>query len=121
MAQLRLPQFRLRWTWGKLLYYAIFHGIHIALFIIGWSTQATNTSLAPLNTLTFSVWISRGAALALTLDTTLLLLPMCRHLMTWARPKMRWLPLDETLHFHRDVAMSLCFWTAAHVGGHYVK
>jgi len=119
---LHLPQMlRLRWTWSKVLYYLIFHSIHLALFIIGWSTQATNPTLAPLNTLTFSVWISRGAALALTLDTTLLLLPMCRHLMTWARPKVRWLPLDETLHFHRDVAMSLVFWTGAHVGGHYVK
>lgn len=74
-----------------------------------------------MNRLNFSVWISRGAALVLTVDATLILLPTCRNLMSWLRPKMRWLPLDETQYFHRQVAYSLLFWTSVHVFAHYVN
>jgi len=74
-----------------------------------------------LNDLNFSVWISRGAGLVLSVDCALIVLPMCRTLMTWLRPKMRWLPLDETQYFHRQVAYSVLFWTVVHVVAHYVK
>lgn len=41
--------------------------------------------------------------------------------MSYLRPKMRWLPLDETHYFHRQVAYSMLFWTAVHVAAHYVN
>lgn len=69
----------------------------------------------------FSVWISRGAALCLTIDGAVILLPMCRNLMTFIRPRLRFLPLDEAQYFHRHVAYSMLFWTCLHVGSHYVK
>lgn len=77
--------------------------------------------LAGLNKLTFSVWISRGAGLALTVDGTVIVLPMCKNLLRWIRPKIRLLPLDESQWFHRQVAYSLLFWTCVHVCAHYVK
>ena len=80
-----------------------------------------NARLAALNALTFSVWISRGAALCLTIDGAIILLPMCRVLMTFVRPRLRFLPLDESQYFHRHVAYSMLFWTCLHVGSHYVK
>lgn len=84
-------------------------------------SQAANARLAALNDLNFSVWLSRGAGLVLSVDTSLILIPMLRNLMTWLRPKLRWLPLDETQYFHRQTAYSLLFWTCVHVSAHYVN
>lgn len=93
---------------------------HAGLTPTRWS-QASNPRLAPLNALTFSVWTSRGAGLVLTVDTTIIILPMCRNIMSFMRPKMRWLPLDETQYFHRQCAYSLLFWTVVHVVAHYIN
>ncbi|KAF7188586.1 Cytochrome b-245 heavy chain [Pseudocercospora fuligena] len=105
----------------KLLFYSIFHGLHILIFIIGWWKQATDQRLAPLNTLQFSVWFSRGAGLCLSVDVMLILFPMCRNILREIRPKIRWLPLDESQWFHRQVAYSLLIWTIVHTGSHYVN
>lgn len=105
----------------KLAFYSIFHGLHVLLFIIGWWKQASDERLAPLNGLRFSVWFSRGAGLVLSVDVMLILLPMCRNLLRFVRPKIRWLPLDESQWFHRQVAYALLFWTIVHVSAHYVK
>src|SRR5690349_7198600 len=73
--------------------------------------QADDPRLAPLNQLTFSVWLSRGAGLVLSVDVLLILLPMCRNLMRIIRPRFRWLPLDETQWFHRQVAYAMLLFT----------
>ncbi|MCJ1260039.1 hypothetical protein MMC24_007879 [Lignoscripta atroalba] len=108
-------------TGRKLVFKVIFHGLHISLFVLGWYLQATNVALAGLNTLTFSVWLSRGAGLVLSVDGTLILLPMCRTILRWVRPKIRFLPLDESQWFHRQVAYSMLFYTCVHVCAHYVN
>ncbi|KAK3670123.1 hypothetical protein LTR78_009970 [Recurvomyces mirabilis] len=105
----------------KLTFYTLFHGLHIGLFILGWYLQASNLKLAPLNTLHFSVWFSRGAGLCLSVDVMLIVLPMCRNLLRVIRPKIRWLPLDESQFFHRQVAYSILIWTTVHVSAHYVN
>ncbi|KAI9732890.1 MAG: hypothetical protein M1834_003830 [Cirrosporium novae-zelandiae] len=83
--------------------------------------QENDSRLAALNGLKFLVWISRGAGLVLSVDTTLILLPMCRNILRYIRPKLKFLPLDESQWFHRQVAYSLLFWTIVHVCGHYVN
>lgn len=83
--------------------------------------QVSDQRLAGLNTLTFSVWISRGAGLALSVDGAIIVLPMCKNVLRWIRPKVRILPLDQSQWFHRQVAYSLLFWTILHVSAHYVK
>ncbi|OJD38042.1 nadph oxidase [Diplodia corticola] len=105
----------------KLVFYFFFYGLHIFMFAYGWYKQATDERLAALNLLKWSVWISRGAGLVLSLDTMLIVLPMCRTLLRLVRPKIRWLPLDESIWFHRQVAYSMLFWTIVHTCGHYVN
>ena len=83
--------------------------------------QASDEKLAGLNTLKFSVWISRGAGLVLSVDGTLILLPMCRNMLRVVRPKIKWLPLDESQWFHRQVAYGLLVFTICHASAHYVK
>ncbi|PGH07570.1 hypothetical protein AJ79_06240 [Helicocarpus griseus UAMH5409] len=105
---------------SKIFFYFLFHGMQIAVFGVGWWKQQTDERLAPLNMLQYSVWISRGAGLVLSVDGALILLPMCRTLLRWVRPKFRWLPLDESQWFHRQVAYSLLFYSIVHTTAHYV-
>ncbi|KAF7122040.1 hypothetical protein CNMCM5793_009595 [Aspergillus hiratsukae] len=110
-----------QFTGSKILFYFLFWGVHIGLFATGWYLQASNPRLAALNALRWSVWFSRAAGLVLTVDTTLILLPMCRNLITVIRPRIRWLPLDESIWFHRQVAYSMLIFTIIHVASHYVN
>lgn len=74
-----------------------------------------------MNTLTFSVWMSRGAGLVLTFDATLILVTVCRTIMRVLRPKIRFIPLDENLWFHRQLAYAMLVFTIVHTSAHYVK
>jgi NADPH oxidase 1 len=105
----------------KLAFYVIWWGLHLGVFAFGWWKQLSDPKLAALNTLTFSVWISRGAGLVLSFDTLLIVLPMCRTVMRVIRPKFKWLPLDETQWFHRQTAYAMLFFTILHVLAHYVN
>jgi NADPH oxidase len=106
----------------KLAYNIIWHGIHFALFAYGWYSQQTNTRLAGLNTLGFSVWTSRGAGLVLAFDGGMILIPMLRNIIRVLRPKLTWLfPADENIWFHRQVAYQLAFWAMVHTTAHYVN
>lgn len=83
--------------------------------------QYADPRLAGLNTLTFSVWISRGAGLVLSVDGMVILLPVCRTIMRWIRPKVRFIPFDENIWFHRQVAYAMLLFSIIHTAGHYVK
>ncbi|PNS17362.1 Superoxide-proteinrating NADPH oxidase heavy chain subunit A [Sphaceloma murrayae] len=115
------PFWRAQLTRRKLTFDLLFHGFHVGIFVLGWWKQITDSRLAALNTLNFSVWLSRGAGLVLSVDVLLILLPMCRNLLRIIRPKVRYLPLDESQWFHRQCAYSLLFWTIVHTASHYVN
>ncbi|KAK4455340.1 FAD-binding domain-containing protein [Podospora aff. communis PSN243] len=108
-------------TPSKLVFHALFWGAHWAIFAYGWWKQATDPRLAGLNTLTYSVWISRGAGLVLSVDGMLLLLPVCRTTMRYIRPKLRFLPLDENIWMHRQLAYSTLLFTVIHTAAHLVN
>ncbi|KAF8320516.1 NADPH oxidase [Cantharellus anzutake] len=109
-------------TWKRLCFNIVWFGSQIGLFVYGWWAQATNPKLAPLNSLRFSVWTSRGAGLVLAYDGGLILLPMLRNVIRHLRPKLAWLmPLDENIWFHRQVAYSMAFWAMVHTTAHYVN
>ncbi|KAL6252621.1 hypothetical protein RBB50_000340 [Rhinocladiella similis] len=106
---------------SKIIFYILWWGFHWGMFAFGWYKQAADPRLAGLNTLTFSVWMSRGAGLVLSFDALFILLPMCRNLMRFIRPKFKFLPLDETIWFHRQCAYAMLVFTIVHVTAHYVN
>ncbi|KAJ5639076.1 Riboflavin synthase-like beta-barrel [Penicillium longicatenatum] len=108
-------------TLSKIWFHLVFWAIHFGIFVVGCWIQASNKKLASLNVLRYSVWISRGAGLVLSIDATLILLPMCRNVLRWIRPQIRWLPLDESAWFHRQIAYAMLFFTCTHVAAHYVN
>jgi len=106
----------------RLIFNILWYGIHLFFFAYGWSSQATNTKLAALNGLTWSVWSSRGAGLVLAFDGGLILIPMLRNIIRVVRPKLAWLfPADENIWFHRQVAYQMLFWAVVHTTAHYVN
>ncbi|OCK88755.1 uncharacterized protein K441DRAFT_586965 [Cenococcum geophilum 1.58] len=112
----------MRWfSIRKCIFYFLFWGMQWGLFAYGWYKQAGDIRLAALNGLKFSVWISRGAGLVLSVDVLMILLPMCRNILRIIRPKIRWLPLDESQWFHRQVAYSLLLFSCIHTAAHYVN
>lgn len=100
----------------------MFYVGHVAIFAYGWHKQMSDPRLAGLNALKFSVWISRGAGLALGVDGLLLTLPVLRNLICFLRPHVTWLlPLDENIWFHRQIAYSTLFFTIVHTTAHYIN
>ena len=57
----------------------------------------------------------------LSVDTMVIVMPMCRNILRVIRPKIRWLPLDESIWFHRQVAYGMLLFTIIHTSAHYVK
>ncbi|KAI0809830.1 cytochrome b-245 heavy chain subunit beta [Xylaria sp. FL0064] len=110
-----------QFTASKLIFHFLFWGFHWGIFAFGWYKQESEPRLAALNSLKWSVWISRGAGLVLSFDTTFILLPVCRTIVRWIRPKIRFLPLDENIWFHRQVAYAMLLFTLLHVAAHYVN
>jgi len=110
-----------QFTPTKLLFHVLFWTFHFGIFAYGWWKQQSDARLAGLNTLTYSVWLSRGAGLVLSVDGMLILLPVCRTIMKWVRPTIRFLPLDENIWMHRQLAYSMLLFTIIHTSAHYVK
>ncbi|KAI5850660.1 ferric reductase NAD binding domain-containing protein [Tricharina praecox] len=108
-------------TGRKLFFWIFWWGVHWGLFAYGWYSQYTNERLAALNGLRYSVWISRGAGLVLAFDGGLILLPMCRNVVRVLRPKITFLPLDESQWLHRQTAYSMLLFTIIHTCAHYVN
>ncbi|KAJ3137272.1 hypothetical protein HDU89_001853 [Geranomyces variabilis] len=108
----------------KLLFYVLWTVFHGGIFIYGFFKQRMDKELALLNSLGYSVATSRGAGLVLAVDACLLLLPMCRNLIRFARGLTtinKILPFDQNIFFHKCTAYSLLFFTLVHVNAHYIN
>ncbi|KAJ2005462.1 hypothetical protein H4R26_001944 [Coemansia thaxteri] len=95
--------------------------------------QALLFSLAIVNYLHYPMWqnmfdllgmsfvTARSAALALHVDTALVLFPICRTVISWIRttPLNRIIPFDHALLFHIVIGYSIVFFTLVHMGSHY--
>jgi hypothetical protein len=76
-----------------------------ALFALGIYQQLTDPRLDVLNRIGATVAISRRVALVLTVNATLILLPVCRNLIhiLWTR----FVPFEHCQWLHKHVAYSL--------------
>ncbi|KAK0667705.1 FAD-binding domain-containing protein [Cercophora samala] len=116
-----VPLLKKQLTGSKILFHILFWTFHWGIFAYGWWKQAADARLAGLNTLQYSVWLSRGAGLVLSVDGMLILLPVCRTIMRFIRPKIKFIPLDENIWMHRQLAYSMLLFTIIHTAAHYVN
>jgi len=71
-----------------------------------------------------SLQVARGGAAILNFNCMLILIPVCRNLISLLRSKCTFLPqnilrlLDKNITFHKVCAYMICLGTALHVGAH---
>ena len=104
---------------------------NIGLFVLRFLEYHTSLSNFYLRVLiSDGVSIARGSALCLNFNCLLILLPVCRNLLSLirylmpscsARSSVHRLTIrlfDKHIEFHRCVGYAICFWTLVHVGAH---
>mmetsp|Transcript_11516 Transcript_11516/g.27865 ORF Transcript_11516/g.27865 Transcript_11516/m.27865 type:complete len:746 (-) Transcript_11516:24-2261(-) len=64
--------------------------------------------------------VARGSAQCLNLNCSLILLPVCRHFLTWLRAtRLRFvIPFDSSLEYHIYIGMAIAVFTTTHVAAH---
>jgi len=104
----------------KLLWMTIFVLGNIALFLerFFYYYKGPGAKLFPVYG--FGIPIARGAATALKLNCAIILLPVCRNLMSWLRGT--WVsnvyPFDKNIVFHKHIAAVIAFWAGSHIIAH---
>ncbi|KAF9439005.1 hypothetical protein BGZ76_001457, partial [Entomortierella beljakovae] len=105
---------------------------HVAIFIYGFQLQRNDLELSNLNAIGFSIYCSRGAALCLAFDMALIMLPMCRKLLSYiSRIAFALTNIGQgsfpegsrssTTAYHRYLAYHILFFLIVHLIGHWVN
>src|SRR5437764_1553305 len=107
----------------RLIFWIFWLGSHIGLFAYGFIKQRDDPELSDLTAIGLSVTTSRGAGLCLAFDGALILLPICRNIISYLRLTFlnNVIPFDENIWFHRQCAYSMLLWTLVHTFSHYIN
>ncbi|KAG0254277.1 hypothetical protein DFQ27_006939 [Actinomortierella ambigua] len=107
---------------NRTIFFGVWVFIHIGLFSLAffnfWFSDNFESSR---NIVGFTLPTARGAALVLHVDSGMILLPVCRTLITWLRstPLNRIVPFDKAVTFHKAIAWSIVFFSWVHTLAHY--
>lgn len=107
-----------------IVYLLMFYVIVIVLFFerfIMYSFLSEHMDLR--HVMGFGIAITRGSAASLSFCYAMLLLSMCRNIMTWIRTMgvREYIPVDSHVKFHKIVAMTALVMTILHTIGHCVN
>uniref|UniRef100_A0AC35FZC6 NAD(P)H oxidase (H2O2-forming) n=1 Tax=Panagrolaimus sp. PS1159 TaxID=55785 RepID=A0AC35FZC6_9BILA len=71
----------------------------------------------------YGISITRGAAAAISFNMAIVLLTVCRNVMTILRetPLGEYIPFDAAITFHKIVAITAGFWATIHTVGHCIN
>ncbi len=97
---------------------------NLIVFYIGFFIQQYNACLSSLDRLQYSVYFSRGAGLVLAMCMPLVILPMCKHTITFLRKSSKFIRSnfpDNCLLIHRYAGTSIAIFTIVHTVSHYVN
>jgi len=100
-------------------------GLHASaalLFGLGYYLQYSNACLSNLNKLQYSVYISRGAGLTLSVFMTLNVAIHLKHTLRFARKKLPWIYTwypHRALEIHKCLAGILIVYSLIHSTSHY--
>ncbi|KAF9947914.1 hypothetical protein BGZ70_002439 [Mortierella alpina] len=111
---------------------ALLSACHVAIFIYGFQLQRNDSELSDINAIGFSIYCSRGAALCLAFDMTLIMLPVCRKLLSYvsricfALLRLGQGTISEGSHsnltgYHKYLAYHILAFLAIHILGHCVN
>ncbi|KAF9574653.1 hypothetical protein EC968_005883 [Mortierella alpina] len=111
---------------------AFLSACHVAIFIYGFLLQRNDTELSNINAIGFSIYCSRGAALCLAFDMTLIMLPVCRKILFYisricfALLRLGQGTISEGSHsslteYHKYLAYHILAFLTIHILGHCVN
>ncbi|CAK9197881.1 unnamed protein product [Sphagnum jensenii] len=104
-------------NWKRLWILFLWLGALAALFTWKFVQYRDRSGFAVMG---YCLCVAKGAAETLKLNMALILLPMCRNTLTWARST--WLskviPFDSNLQFHKVVAIAIVLGIFLHGGVH---
>ncbi|KAK9668068.1 hypothetical protein RND81_13G033200 [Saponaria officinalis] len=104
-------------NWKRIWVLSLWILIMIALFI--WKTiQYRNKSA--FHVMGYCLTTAKGAAETLKLNMAIILLPVCRNIITWLRStRLAYtVPFDDNINFHKTVAGAIVLGIILHVGLH---
>ncbi|GAA94526.1 hypothetical protein E5Q_01178 [Mixia osmundae IAM 14324] len=106
------------------IFFGVFLIVQTLVFVLGFVNYAYSDNFDNARA-TFHITypIARAAALTLHFDLALILLPVCRNMISFLRntPLGAVIPFDSNITFHKAVAWSMVFFTAVHVTAHMVN
>ncbi|XP_063423293.1 dual oxidase-like isoform X1 [Mytilus trossulus] len=107
-----------------IFFLVLFFGICLGLFterFYYYTVEREHSGLRAL--MSYGISTTRGAAAAMSFTFSLLLLTMCRNMITWLRGTFLnlYIPFDSHVAFHKVVAWSALFFTGLHVIGYSIN
>ncbi|KAF8977360.1 hypothetical protein BGZ46_007458 [Entomortierella lignicola] len=109
---------------NRAIFFGIWIFVHIGLFGLAFFNYFYSDNFENARKiLGVTLPIARGAALVLHVDAGVVLLPVCRTLISWLRstPLNRIIPFDKAVTFHKAIAWSIVFFTLVHTVAHYIN
>lgn len=106
----------------RAFYWLVWIGIHVGLFMQSYIQFATADNYSQTRAvLGTSLLVARGAAACLNFDCAILLIPVCRTIISILRGTLlnRIVPFDKNIRFHKVTAFTMVFFTIIHTGAHY--
>ncbi|KAM6557602.1 hypothetical protein CsatB_004621 [Cannabis sativa] len=104
-------------NWKRIWVLMLWVGIMAGLFT--WKFLQYKEKKA-FNVMGYCLLTAKGAAETLKFNMALILLPVCRNLITWLRnTKMGYfVPFDDNINFHKTIASAIVVGVILHVGNH---
>ncbi|XP_061175902.1 dual oxidase-like [Saccostrea echinata] len=104
-----------------IFFLVIFFGATFALFaerFYHYTVEREHSGLRMI--MSYGISVTRGAAAAMSFTFSILLLTMCRNLITWLRGTFLnlYVPFDSHVAFHKVVAWTALFFTCLHIIGY---
>lgn len=102
--------------WKDIVWFLGYAAVNIALFYSAMATYADQGA-------NLAVQLARGGGLCLNFNGALVLLPLCKTLLTMARHTWlyRILPLDRPGDMHKGIAYAIIFFSGIHVIAHLIS
>ncbi|KAK3826444.1 MAG: NADPH oxidase [Linnemannia gamsii] len=107
---------------NRVIFFGLWILVHIGLFGLAFFNFFYSDNFVTSRAIVgVTLPIARGAALVLHVDSGVILLPVCRTLISWLRstPLNRIVPFDKAVTFHKAIAWSIVFFSFLHTFAHY--
>ncbi|KAL7194064.1 hypothetical protein ACSBR2_025664 [Camellia fascicularis] len=78
--------------------------------------------MAAFEVMGYCLTTAKGAAETLKLNMALILLPVCRNMLTWLRSTRarHFIPFDDNINFHKIIACAIAIGVLLHAGNHLI-